>query len=265
MNTRRLVSVKPDDDIALAARLMSQAGVRHLPVVDGRAVVGVFTERDYLRYRAETGGEGALDPVSRFMSAPAETVSPDDPVAAAGALLLSRRLGCLPVVASGRLVGILTVNDLLADDVRTALPPVDLDGPISTVMVRGPHVVRPDEPLLEAVALMTEYGIRHVPVVDGQGRLVGMISDRDVRTAVGDPVAALRSERVGIDELRVAGVMTTRPASVPEETPLSSVAERMEHQMIGALPVVDRKGRVTGIVSYVDLVRVLLDLARSRQ
>jgi CBS domain-containing protein len=265
MNTRRLASVKPDDDLAMAARLMSQSGVRHLPVVDGRAVVGVFTERDFLRYRAETGGEGALDPVSRFMSAPAETVSPDDPVAAAGALLLSRRIGCLPVVADGRLVGILTVNDLLAEDVRAALPAVDLDGPISAVMVRSPLVVRPDEPLLEAVALMTGNGIRHVPVTDSDGHLVGMISDRDVRTAVGDPVEALRSERVGVDELRVAGVMTTPAASVPEETSLSSVAERMARDMIGALPVVDRSGRVTGIVSYVDLVRVLLDLARSRE
>lgn len=265
MNTRRLVSVKPDDDVALAARLMRQWEVRHLPVVDGVKVVGVFTERDYLRYRAETGGGGALDPVSRFMSAPAETVSPDDPVAAASAAMLSRRLGSLPVVANGALVGILTVNDLLAADVQAAVPAVDLEGPISAVMARGPLIVHPQEPLLEAVALMIEHGVRHVPVADLDGRLVGMVSDRDVRTAVGDPAEALRSERTEIDELTVAGVMTAPAESVLEDAPLSSVAQRMSHDSIGALPVLDRAGRVVGVVSYVDLIRVLLDLLQSRR
>jgi len=264
MNTRRLVSVKPDDDVALAARLMSWAGVRHLPVVKGRAVVGVFSERDYLRYRAETGGQGALDPVSRFMSAPAETVSPDDPAAAASVLMLSRRIGCVPVVEDGQLVGMLTASDVLVADVRTAMPRADLGAPVSRVMVPNPAVVHPYEPLLEAVALMAERGFRHVPVTDEEGRLVGMISDRDVRTAIGDPAEALRSELVEVEELRVSGVMTSPAESVPEDAPLSAVAERLAHASIGALPVVDRNGRVTGIVSYVDVVRVLLELARSR-
>ena len=111
---------------------------------------------------------------------------------------------------------------------------------------------------------MTERGFRHVPVTDEEGRLVGMISDRDVRTAIGDPAEALRSELVEVEELRVSGVMTSPAESVPEDAPLSAVAERLAHASIGALPVVDRNGRVTGIVSYVDVVRVLLELARSR-
>lgn len=264
MKTRRIVSVKPDDDVAFAARLMSWAGVRHLPVVKGRAVVGVFSERDYLRYRAETGGQGALDPVSRFMASPAETISPDDPVAAASALMLSRRLGCLPVVADGQLVGMVTVNDLMAVDVRAAAPRLDLDTPISRVMSPSPVVVHPYEPLLEAVALMRQRGIRHVPVTDADGRLVGMVSDRDVRAAIGDPAEAFRSERTEIEEMLVSTVMTSPAESVGEDAPLSAVAARLTHESIGALPVVDRTNRITGVVSYVDIVKVLLELAASR-
>lgn len=130
MSTRRLVSIAPDDDVALALRLMRWAGVRHLPVVKGHTLVGVFTERDYLRYRAETGGLGALDPVSRFMSAPAEVVSPDDPATVASALMLSRRIGCVPVVADGELVGVVTPNDLLAADVRAAAPRLAAEAPL---------------------------------------------------------------------------------------------------------------------------------------
>ena len=264
MTTRRIVSVKPDDDVAFAARLMSWAGVRHLPVVKGRAVVGVFTERDYLRYRVETGGQGALDPVSRFMASPAETISPDAPVAAASALMLSRRLGCLPVVADGQLVGMVTANDLMAADVRAAAPRLDLDTPISRVMSPSPVVVHPYEPLLEAVALMRQRGVRHVPVTDAEGRLVGMVSDRDVRAAIGDPAEALRNERTEIEEMLVSTVMTSPAESVGEDAPLSAVAARLAHEPIGALPVVDRADRITGIISYVDVVKVLLELAGSR-
>ena len=64
--------------------------------------------------------------------------------------------------------------------------------------------VHPGEPLLEAVALMAQHGFRHVPVTGAEGQLVGMISDRDVRTAIGDPAEALRSELTEVDELLVA-------------------------------------------------------------
>ncbi|HVR62708.1 MAG TPA: CBS domain-containing protein [Polyangia bacterium] len=264
MNTHRLISVKPDDEVAFAARLMSWAGVRHLPVVKGRSVVGVFTERDYLRYRSVTGGDGVTDRVAQFMTSPAESVSPDDPAATASAIMLARRIGCIPVVDEGRLVGIITATDMLAAEVRAAAPRVGLDTPVAHLMVPHPAVVFPHQPLLEAVALMTERGFRHVPVIDGEGHLVGMVSDRDVRTAIGDPAEALRSERAEIDEMRVSSVMTTPAESIADDASLADTAERLAGGSISALPVVDRTGRVVGIVSYTDLVRALLDLAGGR-
>lgn len=261
MNTHRLISVKPDDDVAFAARLMSWASVRHLPVVQGRAVVGVFTERDYLRYRSVTGDPAGTDRVSQFMTSPAESVSPDDPAAIASAIMLARRIGCIPVIDEGRLVGIVTSTDMLAAEVRAAAPRVGLDTPVSQVMVPHPAVVFPHQPLLEAVAMMADRGFRHVPVTDGEGHLVGMVSDGDVRTALGDPTEALRSERSEIDEMRVSSVMTRPAESIPDEASLADAAERLARGSIGALPVVDRTDRVVGIVSYTDLVRALLDLA----
>jgi CBS domain-containing protein len=263
MATRRIVSVKVDDDVALAAQLMSWAGVRHLPVMKGGAVVGVFTERDYLRYRAETGGGGALDPVSRFMSSPVDVVSPDDPLTVASALMLSRRLGCVPVVANGALVGMLTANDVLAADVRAAAPQLALDTPVARVMTPSPVAMHPWEPLLDAAALMAQRGVRHVPITDAEGRLVGMISDRDLRAAVGDPAEALRRETDEVAALRVSSAMTAPADSTREDAPLAEVAERLSHAPAGALPVVDRDGHVLGIVSYVDVVRTLLDLVRA--
>jgi acetoin utilization protein AcuB len=112
MHTHNVLTVRADDDVAMAAQLLSWGGIRHLPVLSRGRVVGVFSERDLLRYRANTGGQGGLDPVRRFMSTPAVVVGPDDEVETAVGLMVGSKHGCLPVVEEHRLVGILTSTDV---------------------------------------------------------------------------------------------------------------------------------------------------------
>jgi CBS domain-containing protein len=265
MTARRVLSVAPEDDVMFAARLMSWAGVKHLPVCEAGKVIGVFTERDYLRYRSEARSSGGHVPVSRFMTSPAITVRPQDSAAAAAALMLSRGFGYLPVVDDDDdLVGVLAAGDILAADARASVPRTDAAVSIAEVMTRDPVTARPYQPVLEAVALMTERGFKHVPILDDAGRLVGIISDRDVRTAIGDPAEALHRDLTELEEMPISSVMTAPAESVSDEAPLVEVAHRLAHESIGALPVVDRGGRVVGIVSYVDVVRKLLDLVTSR-
>ncbi len=266
MTARRVLSVNPDDDVMFAARLMSWAGVRHLPVCEGRRVIGIFTTHDYLRYRSDTKPAGDSAPVSRFMTAPAITARSDDPVDTISSRMLSRRIGCVPVVDERHhLVGVLTTDDILGGDVRAAMPGADATMSIADVMTSDPMTVRPYMPVLEAVALMTEHGFKHVPVTDQDGRLVGIITDRDVRTAIGDPAEALGRELTELEELPISTVMTTPVQHVREDAPLVQVAHRLAHESIGALPVVDDDDRVIGIVSYVDVVRKLLDLVGGRE
>jgi CBS domain-containing protein len=251
MNTRRVVSVQMDDDVAFAARLMSWAGVRHLPVVDrdGQRVVGVFTERDYLRYRAQTHGQGGLDPVGRFMSAPAETVAPADPAAAASALMLSRRMGCLPVVDDGTLVGIVTTNDMLAADVHEAAPHVDLRPPVTGSKVRDVMTsknlvaVSEDDTLATAAHRMAWLRVRHLPVTRDH-EVVGVLSDRDV--------LGWRADGRSLDH-RVGAAMTSPPAMATPDEDIAEAAARMIADRIDCLPVVLR-GRLVGIVTSTDLL-----------
>jgi len=162
------------------------------------------------------------------------------------------------------LVGSLAAGDILAADARASVPRTDAAVSIAEVMTRDPVTARPYQPVLEAVALMTERGFKHVPILDDAGRLVGIISDRDVRTAIGDPAEALHRDLTELEEMPISSVMTAPAESVSDEAPLVEVAHRLAHESIGALPVVDRGGRVVGIVSYVDVVRKLLDLVTSR-
>ncbi|MCS6913276.1 MAG: CBS domain-containing protein [Myxococcales bacterium] len=262
LRTRTPLTVRPDDELALARQMMLWGNVRHLPVVNhAGAVVGIVTEHDILRYRA-TGGTDDRDPVQTFMTHPVEVIDPEASVAEASARMLARRIGCLPVLENGRLVGILTTTDLLGSQVVAGPPRASSAGPpIATIMRRAVATVTAEQPFLEAVGIMVDRDVRHVPVLDGAGRVVGILSDRDVRTAVGDPLDALRHELDEVELLTVGSVMTAPVITVRQEAPLSVVAQRFIDDRIGAIPVVDADDRLVGIVSYVDIIRALREAA----
>ena len=101
---------------ATVSEAVSQLGERRigaLPVVDGERVVGIISERDVIYCLKDHGAEILDWPVSRLMSAPAITVDPTTPVLNALALITQKRIRHLPVVSNGRLVGIVSIGDLV--------------------------------------------------------------------------------------------------------------------------------------------------------
>jgi CBS domain-containing protein len=114
--SRTVFTVVPEATVEVARNLMRLRRVRHLPVVDARgAVCGVVSHRDLLRHGAaeEPGPEPRDTPVSQVMTAPVLTIAPEEPVAAAAHVMLNRKLGCLPVLDRGALVGIVTEADFV--------------------------------------------------------------------------------------------------------------------------------------------------------
>lgn len=84
-----------------------------LPVMDGEAVAGIFSERDLLYCIVRDGPSVLSRPVSEVMSSPAITVTPDTAVLAALSLITRRRIRHLPVLEGGRLVGLVSIGDLV--------------------------------------------------------------------------------------------------------------------------------------------------------
>ena len=116
------VTLKCDDILDLANDVMSLGRIRHLPILDNGKVVGILSQRD-LFHSALVAALG-LSPKQRkellkaisvreVMSAPVVTIAPDSRVAEAARLMLAKKIGCLPVVEQGNLVGLLTESDLL--------------------------------------------------------------------------------------------------------------------------------------------------------
>ena len=119
------------------------------------------------------------------------------------------------------------------------------------VMTERPRTIARDSTIATAAQILEELEIRHLPVVDDAGELVGMISDRDLRGAIaegGGPPPSARVEDVMSDEVVEA---------LPDDE-LAEVAELMVDNRIGAVPIVDERGALVGIVSYVDLLRAMI-------
>ena len=120
--TTELVTVQETDTLLDATMFFVRSTFRHLPVVRGRQLVGVITERDVKQYAPSVlSGISAEDynsimettPISRVMARSPITVRPEQSVLEAAKLLYAKRLGCLPVVRDSELVGIITTTDML--------------------------------------------------------------------------------------------------------------------------------------------------------
>ena len=248
--------------------------VRHLPVMGGDALVGVLSERDILRRYSDIGHFAAAgEKAGAVMSSPPVTVGPNEGVDAAIKLVAEHALGCLPVVDGGRLVGIVTRRDLLAqqagrdvDEEPTAhaapegKPPAWARQLVDDVMSPEPLTASANDTLPTVIDRMARHGIRHLPVIDGERRVVGMLSDRDVRTAIGNPLRAVnaRDAAVRIESTRVFQAMTRQPSTLPAGTRLSRAAAFFADHKVGALPIVDEHDRFVGLVSYLDVLRAVV-------
>lgn len=118
-----LTTIPKDSSLLDAAMTMRRSSIRHLPIVDGDHLVGIITERDVLRCSPSLLSEITQDeynaifentPIAKVMTRDPISVQPESSIRDAVALMMDRKMGCLPVVENGRLVGILTRSDLLS-------------------------------------------------------------------------------------------------------------------------------------------------------
>lgn len=138
-------------------------------------------------------------------------------------------------------------------------------------MSTDPVTVSPSHQVRDARRLMHQYGIRHVPVVDRTGRLVGIVSDRDVRIdeqALERALAHLTSVCVAViaeaagDERSVETVMSPSPHVVAPDDTVEAAARRMLSRRVSALPVVDEDGGLCGVITTTDCLLASLSPVR---
>ncbi|HEX8986863.1 MAG TPA: CBS domain-containing protein [Rhodocyclaceae bacterium] len=129
---------------------------------------------------------------------PAPTVGETQPVRAAARKMKARRSSAVLVVERGRLVGICTERDIVFGVVAAGLDPAKT--PVADIMTREPQTIAADRPFGHALHLMYEGGFRHVPVIDAEGKPIGLLAASD---ALGDDGRQLEEELVRREEITV--------------------------------------------------------------
>lgn len=123
--------------------------------------------------------------------------------------------------------------------------------------------VTPEIAIAKAKEIMVEANIRHLPVVDEQGKLVGIVTDRDMRDAM--PSTLLKKDDYEMTLAKIGGypvsdIMTQEPLTVYAYYTMQDTLLAMQKKKVGALPVIDEKGYLKGLVSTRDLLRAFVNV-----
>jgi len=133
-------------------------------------------------------------------------------------------------------------------------------------MTKNPITVRLDTPVAEAQYTMRKEKVHRFPVVDREGRLKGIVTEKDLLYATPSPATTLDVYEMSylLSKLKVDEVMTPEIVTVAEDTPIEEAARVMVDNNIGGLPVL-KEGRLVGIITESDLFKVFLEMFASRQ
>jgi acetoin utilization protein AcuB len=122
-------------------------------------------------------------------------------------------------------------------------------------------MVDANDSMQDASRLLKENNIRMLPVME-KGKLVGVITDRDVKRASASDATTLEVHELLylISKIKVRDIMTKNPITIPANFTVEETAEVLLNKKISGAPVVDEKGQVVGIITQIDLFKVLISL-----
>ncbi len=134
---------------------------------------------------------------------------------------------------------------------------------VSRSMTQKLITIDKDGDLFSAKEKMTTHEIRHLPVVDDAGILIGIVTDRDIRSAMpSDALFDIDSKEVKADmaTLKVKNIMTQNPTTLSPAHTIQDAILLIQRTRVGALPVVDEAGKLKGIISIRDLIRAFTNV-----
>jgi CBS domain-containing protein len=219
-------------------------------------------------------------PVSEIMTREITTVTPETSALQVIQLLLGKLFKAVPVLDHQRhVVGIITEDDLLerasmpvrlavagrleADDLREFLTRVSHEKTAQDIMTPTVHTVREDDALGHVVQQMVEHDLTRFPVVDAEGRLVGMVSRLDILRAVGgNGVGEQEQAPVPRPGQTIGEIMTPVVPSIHINDDLVDVLQRMLKAGVKYVIVLDEQERAVGVITEGDLVARVAPVVR---
>jgi acetoin utilization protein AcuB len=272
--------------------------------------VGIVSQRDILRLispSVKTPGEEVIDKhalrqlLAQVVARKPITVSPDTPIPEVIITMLDNHIDMVPVLAETEVVGIITAMDIIKIFFRfdktlrklypklnkttqpgdcAATVPDDakplclwMSKPVRQIMTIQVISLSPQHDLAEAINLMQDNKFRHIPIIDENGKLQGIISDRDIlrhlhyagKRPMGrqkkfrDHLFRVNQKFLNI-EMPLDRIMTQKVTHISPASSTYSAAETLRKTKVSCLPVADDQNNLLGIVTMTDLMAALLNV-----
>ena len=262
--SREVFLVDKDQNIPDALKLMKKHKISRLPVINTnnnhvKELVGIMTEKDIGR-RLGSSRYGNLAPshfhASTVMTSEPLTIESNESIGKAAQILIENKIGGLPVVDNGKIIGIITKTDFI--DTCQGRPFHEIT--VGERMTSNPITVNSQDRLVHARRLIIDEGIGRLPVMEGD-EIGGIVTAKDIaqsmisfRKVVPDKYKPAR-----IRNLLVGDVMTQNVKTVSEDSLIEEVATIMVENNFSGLPVV-KNGIIKGIITKTDLLKLIMEL-----
>jgi len=252
-------------------KILKRTGISGVPVLKNKKLVGIITRKDLLRKPEETQ-------LGLLMASKPITIGPDDDIYKAAHLLVSHRIRRLPVVEDNKLIGLLSVADLVH-----AIAQMKIKEEIKETYTSTTFALWEDTPLPLVGRVMEISGVDAIPILNGDSVLQGIISERDLirSSSIEDSVGvsdfsngtdddewtweSIRDNhtisfgisRVQLPNRPVKLAMVKNVVAVPKNAEVSECALKMRRSRVDQLPVVNGDKRLVAMLYDRDLIRVL--------
>jgi CBS domain-containing protein len=254
-------------------KILKNKHISGVPVLKDSKVVGIVTRTNLLQNPEE-------EQLALLMTRNPVTISPGSDLPTAARLLLENRIRRLPVVDEGKLVGLVTVADVVG-----TIADMNIDIPIKDYVEKEVVAIYSQTPLPVVARIMELAGVKAVPVLDSNLELVGIISDRDVISAstiedsvemsdmsagsdddawtwesMRDTMSIYYSvSRIKVPNLIGNDVMIREPITATYITSVSDCARKMKRSRIDQVPIINSNRRLQGLLRDNDLLKPLID------
>ena len=252
-------------------KILKRTGISGVPVIKSKKLVGIITRKDLLQKPEETQ-------LGLLMTTKPVTISPDADIREAARLLVTRKIRRLPVVESGKLVGLLSVADLIH-----AIAQLKIKEEIKDAFMSQTFALWEETPLPVVGRVMEISGVDAIPILDAESRLQGIISERDlIRTSsIEDSVGvsdfsngtdddewtweSIRDmhtlsysiSKVQLPDRPVKTAMVRNVVAVPQNAEVSECALKMRRARVDQLPVINGDKRLVAMLYDRELLKVL--------
>ncbi|NHI91909.1 MAG: CBS domain-containing protein [Candidatus Lokiarchaeota archaeon] len=251
----RDISIDKDRMISDALDIMNKYKSSVLIVTNRGKLVGIVTEHD-IADRLGSSRAGKLKASSLHVSSVMESVkpiSPESDVEYAAQKMYEVKLNGIPIVKDDKLVGLVTYNELtkLCEKVKTI--------PVEKIMSKYPKTISPEDRLVHARNEMFEKNISVLPVIDPNGRIMGILSIGMIARAFAEfreSVPAKHQEE-RLRYILVGDVMEAEPPTIKQNEEIGEAASLMLSEGLRGIPILDEKDTFTGIVTKTDMIALV--------